>query len=61
MLDYAPVNVLFQHTHTSLAKNAGRPKLSQTLCFLFGCISLKPSEVRGRVLVDVIVDDYPKE
>lgn len=57
-----PINVLFEHTHTSSAKNAGRPEaVSETVFPMLCCISSEPAEVRGRVLVDVIVDDYPKE
>ena len=56
------INVLFEHTHTSSVKNAGRPQaVSETVVPMFCCISPEPAEVRGRVLVDVIVDDYPKE
>lgn len=56
------INVLSKQAHNSLAKNAGRPQAAAEVVFpMFSCISLEPSEVRGKGFVDVIVDDYPKE
>lgn len=56
------VNVLSKHAHARLAKNAGSLDAVSEIVFpMLRRISLKPSEVRGRVLVDVNVDDYPKE
>lgn len=56
------INELSKHSHASLAKNAGRLQAVSEIVFpMFGCFSLKPSEVGGGVLIHVHVDDYPKE
>ena len=53
------INVLSKHSHTVWAQNAGRlHAVSEGVFPMFCCISLKPSEVRSWVLVDVHVDDY---
>ena len=53
------INVLSKHSHTVWAQNAGRLQAVSEVVFpTFCCISLKPSEVRSWVLVDVHVDAY---
>lgn len=54
--------VLSKDTHTSLAENAGRPQDVSGIIFpVFCCIGLKAFVVRSRALVDINVDDHPKE